>query len=157
ITKAAMLAALQMGRCMRLWTYTTREILKRPGRALLALLGVGVALATVVATRLTVPAVHRAYRDLFDGTAGRPALEITSPGAGGFDAGFAPNLASVPGVRAVLPRVRGTVSVATGKGNVAVALLGLDLTHPEARAAWPLQAGRLPAAPDDALLDAGLA
>ena len=142
---------------MRLWTYTTREILQRPGRALLTLLGVGVALATVVATRLTVPAVHRAYRDLFEGAAGRPALEVTSAGAGGFDPGFAQSLGSLPGVRAVLPRVRRTVSVATGEGNVAVALLGLDLSDPEARAGWPLHAGHLPAAPGEALLDADLA
>src|SRR5438067_6298498 len=111
---------------MRLWTYTARELRRRPGRTLLTLLGVALALATVVATRLTVAAVRRAYRDLFEGVAGGPALEVTAAGAGGFDAGPVAGLVCVPGVRAIQPRVSGTISVAAAAGNVAVPVLGLD-------------------------------
>ncbi|HZV07867.1 MAG TPA: hypothetical protein VE999_22470, partial [Gemmataceae bacterium] len=70
---------------MNLWTYNLREIQRRPGRMLLTLLGIILGLATVVATRLTIHTVDRAYRELFEGVSGRPSLEVTAKGQGGFD------------------------------------------------------------------------
>src|SRR5579871_3113703 len=69
---------------MNLWVYNLREVQRRPGRMVLTLLGIALGLATVVATRLTIRTVDRAYRDLFEDVAGRPALEITAKGQGGF-------------------------------------------------------------------------
>jgi putative ABC transport system permease protein len=59
------------------WSYTLAELRRRPGRALLALLGVAVSVATVAATATASGTVRRAYRDLFAGTddaAGRSEL-----------------------------------------------------------------------------------
>jgi putative ABC transport system permease protein len=111
---------------MRLRTYTARELRRRSGRTLLTLLGIALGLAAVVATRLTTDAVRRAYRDLFDGAAEGTVLEVTAPALAGFDADLAASLESVPGVRTVVPQVRGVAAVAGHSGNVAVPVLGAD-------------------------------
>jgi putative ABC transport system permease protein len=131
-----------------------REVQRRPGRALLTLLGITLALATVVATRLTTGAVRRAYRELFEGVTGGAALDVNAPGLAAFDPGRAAGLRSAPGVRAVVPRIRGAAGVVGADGGASTPLLGVDPAR--AAADWRLRQGRLPAG-DEALLDAGLA
>lgn len=58
----------------------------------MTLAGIALGLATVVATRLTIRTVDRAYRNLFEGVVGRPALEVTAKGKGGFAADAAAGL-----------------------------------------------------------------
>src|SRR5262249_9769505 len=126
-----------------------------PGRTLLALLGIALGLATVVATRLTAHTVSRAYGDLFGDVAGEPALEVSAFGMSPFDPGSLPDLAQIPGVRAVEPRIRGAVSVVGPAGGVTVALTDIDPGR--CRMDWPLQGGEPLDGADAALLDAGLA
>jgi putative ABC transport system permease protein len=140
---------------MNLWTYNVREIQRRPARMLLTLLGITLGLATVVATRLTIHTVDRAYRDLFEGVAGRAALEVTAKGQGGFEAELAPGLESVPGVKAVVPRIQSAGALVGTSGSVAVPVLGID--PGSAAADWPLREGRPIHDDRDALLDPGLA
>jgi putative ABC transport system permease protein len=135
---------------MNLWTYTTREGQRRPGRTLLTLTGIALGLATVVATRLTVPTIEHAYRDLFENLTGRASLEVAAPGQAGFDPAVSRELTTVTGVRAVLPRIRGVVSVVGKDGPVAVPVLGLDPAGLTAEDMPPLGDGEM-------LLDAGLA
>src|SRR5690348_6378334 len=104
---------------MNLWLYTVREMQRRPGRMLLTLLGIALGLATVVATRLTIRTVDRAYRDLFESVAGRPALEITAKGQGGFSADAASGLERVPGVKAVVPRIQSAAALVGASGSIA--------------------------------------
>jgi putative ABC transport system permease protein len=141
---------------MNLWTYTLREAQRRPGRTLLTLLGITLGLAAVVATRLTIHTVDRAYRDLFEGVAGRPALEVIGGGQGGFDPGFVPALQALPGVAAVLPRIQGAAALVSSTGSIPVPLLGIEAVR-TARDEWPLRAGRPLAGDEEAWLDAGLA
>jgi putative ABC transport system permease protein len=142
---------------MNLWTYTIREAQRRPGRTALTMFGITLGLATIVATRLTIQTVHRAQRDLFDEVAGPAALEIVAPGIEGFDGRFAPSLAAVPGVKAVIPRVQGLAAVAGRSGNVPVAVLGIDPACAAAFAGLSLREGQAHTDPNDALLDGDLA
>jgi putative ABC transport system permease protein len=139
---------------MNLWVYNLREMQRRPGRMLLTLLGIALGLATVVATRLTIHTVDRAYRDLFEGVAGRPALEITAKGNGGFEAGAAGGLEQLRGVQTVVPRIQSAAALVSASGSVAVPVLGID--HAGV-ADWPVREGRPLTGEDDALLDPGLA
>jgi putative ABC transport system permease protein len=140
---------------MNLWTYNLREIQRRPGRMLLTLLGIILGLATVVATRLTIHTVDRAYRELFEGVSGRKSLEVTAKGHGGFDPGTVRGLESVPGVRAVVPRIQSAAALTGPNGGVAVPVLGIP---PDSAAAeWVVREGRAIAGDDDALIDPSLA
>ncbi len=139
---------------MNLWVYSIREMQRRPGRLLLTLLGIALGLATVVATRLTIRTVDRAYRDLFEGVAGRPALEVTAKGQGGFAADAAAGLEQVGGVQAVRPRIQSAAALVSASGSVAVPVLGIDRGG---TADWPVREGRPLASDEDALLDPGLA
>jgi putative ABC transport system permease protein len=140
---------------MKLWTCTVREGQRRPGRTLLTLAGISLGLATIVAIRLTVPTAERAYRELFEGVAGRPVLEIAAPGQAGFDPALVRGLTKVRGVQAVVPRIRAVASVVGTSGSVAVPVLGLD---PVGLAVdWPARKPTAALAEHDALLDASLA
>jgi putative ABC transport system permease protein len=139
---------------MNLWIYNLREMQRRPGRMLLTLLGIALGLATVVATRLTIRTVDRAYRDLFEGVAGRPALEVTAKGQGGFAANAAVGLEQVRGVKAVRPRIRSAAALVSPSGSLAVPVLGIDRGG---AVDWPVREGWPLASDGDALLDPGLA
>ena len=140
---------------MNLWSCSVREIRRRPGRTLLTLLGITLGLATVVATRLTIDIVSQTYRDLFDGTVGEPALEVTSSDLSSFDPSALPDLKSLPQIHKVIPRIRAAAGLVGPSGSVTVALLGADGT-PQGEH-WPLCQGRNIETPDDALLDGVLA
>jgi putative ABC transport system permease protein len=139
---------------MNLWVYNLREMQRRPGRMLLTFLGIVVGLAAIVATRLTLSTVDRAYRDLFEGVAGKPALEIVAPGQSGFAADLVSGLEHIRGAQAVLPRIQGAAALVSASGSVAVPVLGVDRTG---AADWPVREGQPLAREDDALLDPGLA
>jgi putative ABC transport system permease protein len=111
---------------MKLWTCSVREIQRRPLRLVLTLAGITLGLAAVVATRLTIHTVDRAYRQLFEGIAGRTALEITARGQGGFAADVAARLERVPGVQAVVPSIQGAAALVGPAGSVAVPVVGID-------------------------------
>jgi putative ABC transport system permease protein len=142
---------------MRLWTCTAREARRRPGRTLLTLLGISLGLATVVATRLTIHAAHRAYGELFADEAGGTALEITAAGLGGFDGSFAPELAGIPGVREVIVRIQGAAAIQGKDRRLSAPVLGIDPACAAALAGWSIAEGESLGDPDDALLDTELA
>jgi putative ABC transport system permease protein len=139
---------------MNLWTYNLREVQRRPGRTALTLLGIALGLATVVATRLSVHTVDRAYRDLFEGVSGRAALEITAKGQGGFAAESVTALDRVRGVRGIVPRIQSAGALVNGSQSLAVPFLGLDARH---AADWPVRDGEPLLNDDEILLDPALA
>ncbi|MGH7174242.1 MAG: FtsX-like permease family protein, partial [Gemmataceae bacterium] len=119
-------------------------------------LGIALGLATVVATRLTIRTIDRAYRDLFEGLVGHSALEVTAKGQGGFDPASASSLESVAGVKAIVPRIQSAAALVSASGSVAIPVLGIDPRGVGA-SDWPLRDGRPLLGDDDALLDPGLA
>src|SRR5947207_2050110 len=109
-----------------LWNYTAREIKRRPGRTLLTLAGIIIGVAAGVSISLTVQATRRAHRDMFEAVAGRAALEVVSPGLGGFEPQLADQLASMPGVLTAVPAIQTPVGLRGAKGTVPVLALGID-------------------------------
>jgi putative ABC transport system permease protein len=142
---------------MNLWTYTLRELQRRPGRTALTFLGIALGLAVIVATRLTIGTARDAYRALAEGFGGRPMLEVTATERRNFADDFSASLRSVPGVHAVAPCVDGVIALVTGRGSMSARLLGIDPTCFAAVAGCPLREGRPLSSDGDALLDAGLA
>jgi putative ABC transport system permease protein len=124
---------------------------------LLTLLGIAIGIATAVASHLTIHAAHNAYRDLFAGVNGQPALEVVAPGAAGFDPAVADGLKALPGVRAVVPRVQAVTTVVFPAGAVPVLVLGTDVDSPSALASFPLATGRPCRGEDEVLLGRGFA
>jgi putative ABC transport system permease protein len=109
---------------MGLWAYTLRELARRPGRSLFALAGIAIGVAAAVAAFATSEAARGRYRELFEGLAGRSALEVYAPGEGGFDPAVAESLLGVPGVRAALPEVQATGGLPSWRSSAAVAVRG---------------------------------
>ncbi len=140
---------------MRLWTYSLREALRRPGRTLLTLLAVAIGTASLAATVLTNQAVGRAYRDLFSRVSGPAALEAVAAGQGGFDPACADGLADVPGVKAVIPRVQAMAALAGPPTAEPTLVIGVA---PDQAAGGPdlhIVAGRLATGDDEIVLEAG--
>jgi putative ABC transport system permease protein len=142
---------------MNLWTYIVRESCQHPGRTLLTLIGITVGLAAVVATRLVVDTVHRAYGELLSHACGQRSLEVTAAGQAGFDESIGQQLASVPGVTTVVRRIGGTVAALNQSGSVPVAVLGIDLDTDPVRDGYSPVDGSLPLSNGEGLLDADLA
>jgi putative ABC transport system permease protein len=125
---------------MRLWSYSARTFLRRPGRNGLTLLGIILALAAVVATRQTVQTIQRAYASLFVGLVGDQELEVAAAGQAGFSADIVDSLRTI-------------LAVSGPTNTLAVPLHGLDLSQPGALRHLTLSQGQLPCADEEVLLD----
>jgi putative ABC transport system permease protein len=101
---------------MNSWTYTLRELRRRPARTLLTILGVAIGVAVLSAAAVAIRGARLAYRELYERVAGRDCLEVVAPGQAGFDPGAAGRLASVPGVRAAVPRIVANAAVVAAGG-----------------------------------------
>jgi putative ABC transport system permease protein len=101
---------------MNSWTYTLRELRRRPARTLLTVLGVAVGVAVLSAAAVAVRGARLAYRELYERVAGRDCLEVVAPGQAGFDPAVAGRLASVPGVRSAVPRIVANAAVVAAGG-----------------------------------------
>src|SRR6266705_683499 len=99
----------------------------RGGAARLALTVLAVAwgVALVAAVRLANRAVLRAFVEVIDTMAGRAALEVVAGEGGLFPEGVAATVATVPGVEAAAPTVKGA---AYADGGELLTVYGVDLT-----------------------------
>jgi putative ABC transport system permease protein len=105
---------------MGLWRYALRELARHPGRSLFALTGIAVGVAAAVAACATSDAARGRYTELFEGLAGRSALEVYAPGEAGFDPAVGEALDHIPGVRAALPEVQATGGLPSWRSSAAV-------------------------------------
>jgi putative ABC transport system permease protein len=142
---------------MSLAPYALRELLRRPGRSLLTVLGIAVGVATVVANTTAMHAARSCCADLFDDLSGPRAVEVMAAGNSGFDGGIAAEMARLPGVRAAVPRVQGAAALLGRSGTTALVVLGVDLRRPEATERLLLRDGRGLQGDGEVLLEAGLA
>ncbi len=111
---------------MKMWTYTLRELFRRPGRTLLTLAGIVIGVAAMTAVVLTTQATRQAAREMFESLTGRADLEVVAEGMGGFDPAVAERLEAVKGVKKAVPEVRGAAGL-LGKGGLAPLLVfGID-------------------------------
>ena len=112
---------------MTTWTFTFRELSRRPYWTLLTLCGVAVGVAVLVGSLSSIGAARGAYRELFECAGGKEALEVVAQGRAGFDSGFAAALEAIPGVRAVRPRIVASVALADTSGAAPALVFGLDV------------------------------
>jgi putative ABC transport system permease protein len=124
----------------------------------LTLLGIAIGVAAVVAVRVASDTALSAYRTMFRAAAGRADLEVVGDGLSGLDpAALEPLVRAVPGVEAVVPVVQLPAALVAPSGNVRVLLLGIDPARDALVREHALREGRLPAADDDMVLEAGFA
>ncbi|MFO0845470.1 MAG: FtsX-like permease family protein [Gemmataceae bacterium] len=108
------------------WRYATREVLRRPLRTLLTLVGIVLGVAAVAAVSLAEAATRENYVRLFRPVAGRAALEVVPAGGEGT---IPPDLAAIettPGVRSAAPVVFVPTALLTPAGPRPLYLLGID-------------------------------
>src|SRR5215207_9361213 len=108
---------------LTLWKYTTREVRRHPARTLLTLLGIVIGVATVVAITATTRAARKSYGGMFEEVGGKAALEVITPGQGGFDPKPAYDvLHSHPDVAAAVGSIQRPAGM-LGKGGIAPVLV----------------------------------
>ena len=142
---------------MVLWRLSVREVVSRPGRALLTLTSIVIGVAAVVSISITTAATRLAYREMFASVTGRAQLEGTADGGGSFAESVAGTVAGTPGVRAAVPVLqRHTVMHFRGR-KVQLIALGIDPARDEAVRSYELAEGRFFTGDSGALLEAGMA
>src|SRR5262245_48323272 len=142
---------------MTLWRITIGEMRRRPGRALLALLGIAIGVASIVATTMTTRATRRSYRDMFETVGGRASLEIVAETHAGFSEVDVAQLSNLSGVQAAVPVIQATAALVGRAGAVPVLVLGIDAVRDRAVRDFQLHAGRLLDGNDGALFAVGFA
>ena len=142
---------------MTTWTYTFRAIQRRPGRTLLALGGIAVGVAILVANTAAIEAARRAYRQMYEDVAGKDCLEVVAPGQVGFDSAFASSIASSPLVRAVVPRIVATATVIDSSGATPALISAVDPESGSLNRDFVLCEGQPLSDGQGILLDAGFA
>ncbi|MBI4618312.1 MAG: ABC transporter permease [Planctomycetes bacterium] len=111
---------------MRLWTYTRREVERRPGRAALTLLGIVIGVAAVVSVAVATATARSAFRDMFETVAGRAALEVVAQGDAGFDESVLSKIEGTPGIAAAVPLIWSPGVLIAGEARNGVVVLGID-------------------------------
>jgi putative ABC transport system permease protein len=153
-----------MNRTPFAWKYTTRELRRRPLRALLTLLGVVLGVAAATSVTLGERATHDAYPGMFNVLAGRAQLELRGPDGHAFFA--PPKKIDVEGVEAFAPHVQEPAGLATHDGPEPIMVLGIhpldfrppDLTRTDDGAReYRVHQGAAPAARQGVWLEAGFA
>ncbi len=142
---------------MRLWSYSLRELRRRPARTVLTLLGLVIGVGAFVSIGLTARTAREATHAMFDGLAGKAELEIVAAGGGGFDAQTASEVADTHGVRAAVPLVVSPVALLGPRGPVTILALGIDPAADRAARELRVRAGVDLDSKDGALLPASFA
>ena len=142
---------------MALWRVSFREIVSRPGRALLTLLSIVIGVATVVSITIATSTTRLAYQEMFAALTGRAALEVTADGGGSFDESVVRLLDATPGVKAAAPILqRPTVMHVKGR-RVKLVAVGIDPAKDEAVRDYDVGEGGFFRNDRDALLEIGFA
>jgi putative ABC transport system permease protein len=107
-----------------------RQLAARPGRTALAVGGIAVGTAMLLAIQLINVASLAALRRTVDDTAGRASLQVVPPTEVGFPEEVLETVRATPGVSVAVPVVEGAVLVEDGRGESLV-VLGVDLGNEE--------------------------
>ncbi|REK18692.1 MAG: ABC transporter permease [Planctomycetota bacterium] len=137
--------------------YAFRELQRHPGRWLISLLSVVIAVAAIVAVSSATVTTRMAYQQVFEALSGRADLEIVAHGGGHFNQGIAEKIREVPGTRAIVPVFhRGTIVY--GDDDKAKALaVGFVPDNPESLAGLEIVEGKLPERINEIAIQSSLA
>jgi putative ABC transport system permease protein len=149
---------------MNSWKDAFRELTRQPGRSLLSLSSVVVAVAAIVAVSSATATTRRAYKEVFQAMVGRADAEIVARGGGRFDQDIADQLRQLEGVESIVPIFhKGTIIYAdtknkAGEQNKAKVLaVGIVPDEPESITGFTLHSGHFPKGNDEVALEEGLA
>lgn len=142
---------------MILARYTVREMLRRPGRTALTLVGTAIGVAAVVAITITIETTRQAYRDVYASVGGRAALEVVAGGYDPLDPAPVERAARGPGVVATVPVVQGLVALIGSGAPMPLLLLGAEPEAGRLVRDPRYVEGRAPAADDEAAMVAPFA
>jgi putative ABC transport system permease protein len=124
---------------------------------LLTLLGIGIGVATIVAVDLTADTTIHAYRNMFAQITDRAALEIVTPGLGGFDADAVGDVAAIPGIKAIIPVLQQPGALVGSSGPLPILILGIDPRRDREARDYLIREGQPLGESDGLLLEAGFA
>ena len=144
---------------MLFWKFTLRELNRHPGRAVLTLLSVVLAIAAVVAVNVSSATTRRAYQEMYASLAGRAALEIVAEGGGMYEESVVTPMADIAGVKAAVPLFiqPTTLNTRNKAQRVFVMVMGIDPSRDESVRDYVLQQGSFFPGDGGALLEAGFA
>ncbi len=142
---------------MRFGRLLVRQWRNRPGRALATAASVAVAVAAVVATWVSAGASRTGYARLAEVIDGVPTVDIAARGGGRFVITDLPDLADVPGVRAVVPLFYRPTLLRVGDNRVREIAVGVDAAALVELGLLELEAGEPCRDADELMLDAALA
>lgn len=91
---------------MRLWQFSQREMLARPGRAFLTLMSIVIGVATAISVSLATSTTERASREMFSTVGGGAEIEVVSDNSERFPLEVATAVQKVPGIKSAIPQVQ---------------------------------------------------
>jgi putative ABC transport system permease protein len=142
---------------MRLQFLTWRQWRARPGRLLLTILSVAIAVAAVLGTSFAQSSVRRAYHEMNAALEGPPILDVVAREGGRFPLDGAPTFNRLEGTASVTALLFRATSVRVSGKSWRTLSVGID---DQANSTWSrlrLVDGRLPQGDGEALLDASWA
>ncbi len=146
---------------MVLWKFTLRELKSRPGRAMLTLLSIVIAVSAVVAVNVSSSTTRHAYEEMYAKLAGRAALEVIAEGGAPYSESVVAKLEKVPGVKTAVPVLREPCTLYRKTGDKTVKLffsvMGIDPTRDEWVRDYRLEEGEFFQGDEGALMEAGFA
>ncbi len=137
--------------------YMVKEVRRRPGRAVLAVLGIVIGVQSLVAIPLAIQTTRRAQRALFEGLTGRAALEVVPCGEGGFPSDLGRKLEEVNGLKAAVGVIQSTAAIRGPAALAPVMTLGVDLAHDERVRDYEFRRGGPPDGEGQVLLEESFA
>jgi len=142
---------------MMLTRYLFREARRRPGRTLLTLLGIVIGVQALVAIPITIESTRFAHRQMFEGLAGKAALEVVPCGEGGFAPSLTRGLEAVDAVVNAVPVIQSTAVMAARRGVVPIMTLGIDARHGDLARSYRFKSGDRLTGDGQVLLEDGFA
>ena len=139
------------------WKLGWREIRLRPGRAMLTLASVVIAVAGVVAVSFASQTTHRAFDEIYLTIAGRAALEVSAQIGNTFDESLLDVVSAVRGVKAAAPLVQRRTILYLGQRDIQMTALGIDPTRDFGVHDYELGAGKSLAEANGVMLNSATA
>lgn len=124
------------------WKLGWREIRRHPGRALLTLASVVIAVAGVVSVSFTSQTTSRAFDDIYQTIAGRADLEVSAEIGDTFDESVLEKIEAVPGVKAAAPLIQRWTVLYIGPKGTKMQALGIDTQRDKAIHDYELVEGK---------------